>query len=600
MEGSGKEEKVRRLLITILCLLFLFISAGEVQAKDYVWTRVMVDLTIERDGTIFVEETRTIRFWGNFHYAYIEILKNKISGIDQVSVWEEDKVYREDSSGAPGTFQVFDNPDLVSIYWNYDYADTEKTFHIKYRILGATQGGTISFFSDFDQFYFQAVGSEHEKPMQIAEVYIHIPPGAKKEELHLWGYGPDPGTGKVKIIDEQTAYLVSAPLPEDVGIEARLLIPTGLIEKPKGVIRSSSSILEQVEAEQKAVEQKLRIARILKDLEYIVAILIAVLTPILLFLLWYFRGKEYRFPEGTAMISGPPSDLAPAGVDALLNQKVTTRAIVATIFHLAHRGFLEIQQQEKDFLLVLKKTKGGLKHFEFMLLNFLFPGRRRGDQEKAHSVLLSSLKRKLGDSIGYLERRIWDYLRPFKFFEGDPRKIRDLYFVIFILTFVGGAALIFWLNIFILGLALVWASFFVLIFGTIMPRRSITGTREASAWKAFKRYMEELISRPQIAKPTQTFSEYLSYAIVFGISKRWIEAMSQKPGFEYPGWWYAGGVGWSSSGRTDSAFVASFSRSISDFYSRVSSCFVSSSSGGGDGFSGGGGGGGGGGGSGAG
>lgn len=591
---------MRRFLIPLICLLFLFLSAGEVQAKDYVWTKVRVDLTVEKDGTILVEETRTLRFWGNFHYAYIDILKNKISGIDQVSVWEEDKVYKEDSSGAPGTFQVIDNPNLTSIYWYYDYTDTEKTFHIKYRILGAPQGGTISYFSDFDQFYFKAIGSEHEKPMQIAEVYIHIPPGAAKEALHLWGYGPDPGTGKVTIIDEQTAYLMSAPLPENVGIEARLLLPVGLIEKPEGVVRNSSSILEQVQAEQRAIEQKLRIARILKDLEYIVSIIIAVFTPIFLFFRWFFRGREYRFPEGTAMISGPPSDLAPAGVDALWNQKVTTKGIVATIFHLAHRGFLEIREQGKDFLLILKTTKGGLKSFEFMLLNILFPGRKRrkGEEEEEYSVLLSSLKKRLGNSLETIQRRVWEYLKPFRFFEGDPQNIRDLYFVIFIFMFLGGTTLIFWLNVFILGLALVWASFFVLIFGMIMPRRSITGAREASAWKAFKLYMEELIRRPQIAQPTKVFSEYLSYAIVFGISKRWIQAMSQKPGFEYPTWW-AGGVWISGTSPSGSAFAEAFSRSMSDFYSRVSSSFASSSSGGGGGFSGGGGGGGGGGGSGA-
>jgi uncharacterized membrane protein len=590
---------MKKLLIPVLCLLFLTISFGHVEAKDYVWTQVRVDLTLERDGTILVEETRSLRFWGNFHYAYIDIEKNKISGVSDVSVWEEGQNYRMEDSGLPGTFKVIDSQNLVSIYWYYDYADTERTFHIRYRILGAPQLGTLSFYSDYDQFYFKAIGKDHEKPMQVAEVYVHIPQGAKKEDLHLWGYGPDPGTGKVEVLDDSTAYLAASPLAPNVGIECRLLFPIGLIEKPESVPRSSQSIMAQIQAEQAQVEQRLKLIRFLKDLEYIVAIALAVLTPIAMFLLWYFRGREYRFPPGTAMISGPPSDLAPAGVDALWNQKVTVKGLVATIFHLAHRGFLEIREEGKDYLLVLKGKKGELKPFEQTFLYFLFRWSGRPREGEERTVQLSSLKRTLGYSMGTLQRKVWDYLKPFKFFEGDPQKIRGRYTLGFLLLFIGGSALLFWLNVVILGLTLIWSSFFVILFGTIMPRRSVTGSREAAAWRAFRHYMEELMRRPQLAQPTQVFSEYLPYAIVFGIEKKWTRALSEKPGFQSPNWWYGGAVTTAYVTSSGASFNRAFSSAISDFYSRVSSSFASTSSGGSGGFSGGGGGGGGGGGSGA-
>jgi uncharacterized membrane protein len=595
LENSAKEEEMRKVLIPLFCLLFLFLTLGHVEAKDYVWTNVRVDLTLEKDGTILVEETRSLRFWGNYHYAYLDLQKNKISGIDEVSVWEENLNYREEDSGRPGTFQVIDSPDLVSIYWYYDYADTERTFHLRYRILGAPQLGTISFYSDFDQFYFKAIGADHDKPMQVAEVYIHIPPGAKKEDLHLWGYGPDLGTGTVEVLDEHTAYLKAAPLPPDVGIECRLLFPVGLIEKPDTVSRNPGSILAQVQAEQAQVEQRARLARLLQDIEYIVALALAILLPIFLFVLWYFKGREYRYPAGTAMISGPPSGLAPAGVEALWNQGVSVKGIVATLFHLAHRGFLEIREEGKDFLLTLKQNPGDLQPFEKSLLSLFFPGSGRKEER---TVRLSSLKRKLGDHLGLLQRKVWDYLEPFHFFEGDPQKIRGHYLLISSLLFFGGLALFFWAQVIILGLSLIWCSFFVFLFGMIMPRRSVTGAREAAAWRAFRLYMEELMRRPQLAQPTQVFSEYLPYAIVFGISKKWTRALSAKAGFQSPDWWYGGGVT-AYAASSGASFSRAFSSAISDFYSRVSSSFSTSSSGNGGGFSGGGGGGGGGGGSGA-
>ncbi|MGB9553815.1 MAG: DUF2207 domain-containing protein, partial [bacterium] len=393
---------------------------------------------------------------------------------------------------------MIDSPNLTSIYWYYDYADCERTFHIKYRILGASQLGTISFYSDFDQFYFQAIGADHDKPMQVAEVYVHIPPGAKKEDLHLWGYGPDPGTGTVEVKDERTAYLQASPLPSQVGIEFLLLFPVGLIEKPDTVYRNPGSILSQVQAEQAQVEQRARMARLLLDIEYIVALALAILVPLLLFFLWYFKGREYRFPPGTAMISGPPSDLAPVGVDVLWNQKVTVKGLVATIFHLAHRGFLEIQEEGRDYLLVQKKRKGELKSFEQAFLYFLFRWSEKGEGEE-RAVKLSSLKTTLGYYMGALQRKVWDYLKPFKFFEGDPQKIRGHYLLASFLLFLGGLLLFFWGRIIILGLSLIWCSFFTFLFGMIMPRRSVTGAREAAAWRAFQHYMEELMRRPQLA-----------------------------------------------------------------------------------------------------
>lgn len=579
---------MKKLIVSaFIIIVVLAFNLPQAEAKDYVWTYVRLDLHLERDGSLWVEETRSLRFWGNFHYAYIEIRKEKLAGIGQVSVWEEGQTYREDYSGAPGTFYLQEETDSTTIRWNFNYSDVERTFHIRYHLQAAAQLGTVSFFSDYDQLYYKAIGAEHERPMQLAEVFVHIPSGAEKDALKLWGYGPQPGSGKVEILDGQTAFLAAAPLYEDVGIEVRLLFPIGLVRQPEGVSRSSSSILEIVQQEQAEAEAVLRRAHLLKDIEYILALLLAVFIPILMFFLWWYKGRELKLPPATAMISGPPSSLAPAGVEVLWYQRASKKGLVATLLDLAHRGYLKMEQQERDYRLTMLKNPGEeLKPFEYALLALIFA-------DRSQYTTLSSLSRRLPAFFSSLERRVWAYLKPFRFFEGDPARIRKTYSTLGILFLAAGSLLFGFFEVFVLGTSMIWAAFFIIGFGMVMPKRTMTGARETAAWQAFKHYMQELMKRPALKDATNIFSEYLPYAVVFGLEKAWLDSFAGRAEFSIPIWWVPR---ISSSG---AAFSQSLSRSFSEFYSRVSSALAPQSSGGGGGFSGGGGGGGGGGGSGA-
>jgi uncharacterized membrane protein len=588
--------------IWFLLLAFTLLAAacfaipGPALAKDYVWTKVLLDVQVAPDGSMQVEETRGLRFEGNYHFAYIYIEKDQISNVDQVSVQETNgPAYSQSGSGVLGSFSLTDEGSRVTIRWNFDFADTERTWLIRYRINGAAQRGAISFWSDFNQLYFKFIGADHDRPMEQTRVTIHLPSGSTKEDFRAWGYGPPPGSGTVTIVDGQTVQMES-PLGEGVGMEARVLFPASLMQPPSGVSRSSQAIYPQVQKEQQAIEEAARQARFWLDLQYIVAIAIALLGPALMIYLWWTKGREYRLPPSTAMISGPPTTLRPAGVDALWHQASSQKGWVATIFDLAHRGYLKMEQVAEDFRLTqLKQPDADTKNFESYLLGLLF----------GHSpeTTLSALAHSLANSTGPLQKKIWAYLAPFRFFDVDPGKVRASYSSIGMLMLFGGIGL-FVLQVFILGIALVWASLFVLGFGSAMPRRSYTGARELTAWKAFLQYMLELEKRPALKDSTSIFSQYLPYAIVFGIEDGWVASFSDRPDFFAPPWWvwaYAAYRGPGMGGTSE--FTNALQHSFSDFYSRVSTAFApersSSSGGGGGGFSGGGGGGGGGGGSGA-
>lgn len=600
--GRWRRWALISLLLMVVASCFLFVLPIDVQAKDYLWPEVSLEVQVQADGNLLVEETRSLRFEGNYHFAYLYIVKDQIEGVDQVSVSEAGgSDYRRDAGTAPGTFSVTDEGSRVTIRWNFDYTDSTHSWVIGYRLVGAARRGAISFWQDYDQLYFKFIGADHEKAMEQARVTLHLPAGATPEQLRVWGYGPAPGSGKVTIVDGATVQLEST-LDEGVGLEARLLFPQGLVSIPSGVSRSSQSILQEVQQEQQALDSAARWSRFWLDAQYILAIAIALLVPIWMIFLWWTKGRELRMPPSSAMISGPPTGLRPAGVDALWHQASTSKGIQATIFDLAHKGYLKMEQEGGDFRLTKLKEDQNLQPYESYLFNLLFGA-------YVQTTTLSALAHSLSAYVSSFQKEIWAYLAPYRFFDADPGKVRASYSTVGLLMLFGGIGL-FVLQVFILGIGLIFASFFVLGIGAAMPRRSYTGARELSAWMAFMQYMLELEKRPALRDSTTIFSEYLPYAIVFGIEKGWVASFAARPDFYAPPWWVWAYAAYGSSGVAGAAmggssqFGQALQNSFNDFTSRVSTAFTpqsssSSGGGGGGGSSGGGGGGGGGGGSGA-
>ena len=60
------------------------------------------------------------------------------------------------------------------------------------------------------------------------------------------------------------------------------------------------------------------------------------------------RGRDDPAAVYAKYVSEPPSDLSPGLVGALIDEKVDTKEVIATIVDLARRGYLEITDTKKD------------------------------------------------------------------------------------------------------------------------------------------------------------------------------------------------------------------------------------------------------------
>jgi uncharacterized membrane protein YgcG len=240
----------------------------------------------------------------------------------------------------------------------------------------------------------------------------------------------------------------------------------------------------------------------------------------------------------------PPSELSPAEVGTLLDERIDTPDIVSTAIDLAVRGYLTIQEEEtKAFLFLtnkdyrfekLKPADDALRPHERVFFNALFAS---GD-----SVPLSSLRNKFYSSISWIRSAIVHEMLDKGLFPRDPARVRQFY-----RSVAAGAAVV------PIGLGIVLLSsgrvrsfmppepavFFVFsavcllltflavrLFVNAMPAKTAKGARLARYCLGFQEFVtrveKDRLERMSKEDPT-LFERVLPYAVVLGCADEWAE-----------------------------------------------------------------------------
>ncbi len=73
-----------------------------------------------------------------------------------------------------------------------------------------------------------------------------------------------------------------------------------------------------------------------------------ILVFLTMFLIWFRRGRDQPGATYAKYVSEPPSDLSPGLVGALIDERVDTKEVIATIVDLARRGYIEITDTQEE------------------------------------------------------------------------------------------------------------------------------------------------------------------------------------------------------------------------------------------------------------
>lgn len=536
---------------------------GLVQASVQPWQRqedsadlvysipaVDVELDIDADGVVRVTERQTVSVYEGILYAgqrtiplaYVDGLLNYTvsEGQDLFALYNEPNttcescawVQERRGSGdwirlnrGMGTI-VLDEESAgsVQVGWTAPplVKGEETTFVLHYTALGALQ------ISDAAQVLSWTPVSGLDVAVDAVRVFISLPPGVMAQDVAVEGGTLSTASdGRLMITRE-------GRLAAGEGWSIRLTLPAQATSAPKPAWQQE---MEAVVLEADAIRESIRqeeIRRARLQLAFGVGgalLLVGGLLAAVLF--WYLWGRDETTLPVPLYLSEPPSDLPPGIVAYLLDEKPTPKGVLASLFHLATLGLLQIRLSEPLAL---------ARNYEEALVEGQMIEKANGEMVTipSHMVhLFNGLRQHLGTALAPLAQ-ITSHLPAIipqvylemgeeatQFFDQLPGEKRHRWLVYGQWVVLGG-----------LGLALAAAFFYVSSLGWIaivpavaliisgatlilisrwMPRRSDAGALEAARWRAFEHYLRELKTYGDQDDAQRILEEHFAYAVALDV-----------------------------------------------------------------------------------
>ncbi len=524
-----------------LLLLALFITLSQTtlaQAKSFVWDRYDVVITLQPNGDLHVEETQTLNFVGEpFTFGYATIPTGSAGNNDRIrdlTIREGDLLYTQEYGGRPGTYTVTNTNDEVRIDWYFEPALGRRTYTFSYVVEGGVIVGT-SEQGDGDQIFWKAIPADHPAYVNSSTVTIILPAGVAPQQYTdatdylAAGYaaGVDSIVATKVSADGRTiTYQLTQPLAPDDMFEVRVQFPHGQLDIP---VPEWQSTMQRNDT--------------FSLLGYAISALCLIAGPLLVVAVWYGRGRD---PE-TGMvapqyITHPPSNLSPAVVGTLVDEKADMRDIISIIVDLAQHGYLTIAEAKKNdhkFTLT-NKDRSHLRPFESQLIKDIF-----GSKD---SKSLKSLTNKFYTKVPTIRKQLYEALVEDGLVDTSPDRVRTSYTAVAVLLSIVAGLVFFCGGIFTTpelygafafcpAIALVVTAVALFIAARHMPRKTAKGSEEAIKWLAFKTYLQNIERYEDLAIAGNIFEKYLPYATAFGLDRSWISKFARQPNTPIPTWY---------------------------------------------------------------
>lgn len=567
-----------RLALAGAAALALCAPRGAIAQRSYTIDAFDSRIVVNRDASLDVTETITVRFVGKWNGVYRAIPVdyrtpqgfNWSLGVELVSV-------TDGSGNALRTEKSRERHYLKYKMWVPDAEDATRVVILRYR---ATNG--LRFFRDHDELYWNVTGDEWDVALGTVTARIELPAGATglRATAFNGAYGATSREATVDTSGNVVRIAMARPLEFREGVTAVVGWDKGLVREPGGA------------------------ERILAFLGSNWGVFLPVPVFFGMLSLWRRRGRD---PDAlpVQVRYEPPEGLTPTEVGTLVDERPDMRDITAGVVDLAVRGYLKIEEQEEKRLLGLVTDREYVFHrvkepeawldladHERRLLRGIFEG-------DARTVKLSDLKNEFYTNLPGIKDAVFDRLVRQGLYASRPDKVRS--------RWMAGAAV---LAVLQLPLAAVLAGRFgivptpflvgglasaalVAFFGWNMPARTVKGARTVEQVKGFEEFLARVEKDrfARVVKTPEMFEKFLPFAMALAVEDRWARAFQGI--YVQPPTWYVG----SYHGVFD---VSRFSSNLGDLSTRAGSTMASmprSSGGSGfsGGFSGGGGGGGGGG-----
>lgn len=363
-------------ILFVITIVTLMMNANALADKRYTIDAVRIHAAIDSTGGVWINESRTYTFKGNFSFATYELSLQGIPEISNIAVSEGGTQYSESNSGdeeRPGTFFIERKQGTLLIHWNYEARDETRIFNLRFYLKGVAVAHT-----DVAEFYYKFVGTGWDRQAANVEVTAQLPGAVPINDIKVWAHGPLHGT--CAITGPGLARFDISPLPAKTFWEGRIVFPKEFL--PAAFSRTERTALPTILAEERAwaeeanrrrtdAASKLEAQKAWREqnLSWLIAANIA--GVMLLFYLYNRHGRSLVGAHRRLEMS-PPQDMPPALANYYYaGSQLSAGALVATLLDLARRGIITIREedQEKGFFGWRWKKQEYLIHFETDKIN---------------------------------------------------------------------------------------------------------------------------------------------------------------------------------------------------------------------------------------
>ncbi len=526
-----------KILVAVLALLAcLGWTSPALAAKRYHAERFDVTLEVQTDGSLLVTETVRFRFEGGpFTYAFRDLTYTQIDEIDRLQASMDGAVLPQGTG--PGQVEIVPGRPL-QVTWHFTpTSDSVHEFVLIYRVQGAIRQE-----ADADALIWRAIPEDHNYPIERSTVTLRYPGSVSLQSV--------PELSKAAVSSEQSDgqvqwTIIGIKADESLVVTARFA-PGSLIEAPP-----------QWQARQNARRQQSSRAAP-------VGVAAGLLTlGVGLAALSGFLIRQRR-TRGTVLgpavrVQAPPDRIPPGLAVRLVRGRMPA---LATLFDLAGRGVIQIEEREKGWLsrkrfnLRLSPSDQELRPHEQGLLRALFEqrGGKMGDCLPLSEVAarlsrrsrwyLEPLDQEM-ETAGWLDpqrkatRTWWMVGATVAFLMGSG--------VLTIGLIAGGGAVareagsVLTLAAIAVGVggALMLLGFVTLIAGAAISPLSGQGEEAAAAWKSFATFLKGVVRGDEFVAGEEVFERYLPFAAGFGLGTAWAKHFHKQGYTTIPAWFHA-------------------------------------------------------------
>jgi hypothetical protein len=537
---------VKRLLAVVgLACTILLVPARAAMAAERIQD-FRVDLTVDADGTLEVREQIVYDFGSEPHHGILRDVPTTLlydDRYDRVFPLRVERVQVGDPTG--DGWSVHDVPwtdETVSGgLTEIKIGDPDATVTGRHRYdIAYTVQGALNAFSDHDELSWNAIGVDW--PVLIDRAVVTVRSPAPIDQVACF-QGPE-GSGLAcdrSRASGSTATFAQSNLFPFEGMTVVVAIPKGAVAPtPQPILRERLTVFTAF----RATPARGGVAG---------ALAVVGLGGVGWSLWMVGRDRRFRgsavdqtmggtagdepVPVGDADSSAPvefapPEDLRPGEIGTLLDERVTTLDVSATIVDLAVRGHLKIEELPKegwfgkpDWRLVrTDEPEDDLVAYERSLLAGLFAAGSTVELSSLRTTFVERLHTVQGDLLKDVVANGW--------FRENPDTVRRRWYVIALGATVLAVAATWILAVAwrlgLIGLPLVATALALWFAAGRMPARSAKGTAVLRRVRGFRTVIDKAEANvARWAEQENVFTRYLPYAIVFGLTEKWANAFEQ-------------------------------------------------------------------------